>query len=97
MNWIRQELTDRLGLENVKVDVHAFLSRIDGPDYFLEYCGAMVDWIVKSNWSNELQGKVGREEYRGLLRDYLERKYKGEGWDVSWVGVVASGRVPKEK
>lgn len=94
MNWIRRELSERLGLEDVKVEVFAFLSHIDGADYFLEYCGAMVDWIVKSNWSEELQREHGRDEYRSLLRKYLVDKYKGEGWDISWVAIIASGRVP---
>jgi len=93
VNWIRKELESR-GLEDVKVEVFAFLSHVDSPDFFLSNTGVMVDWVVKSNWSEELQKAHGRDEYRELLREHLVKKYEGAGWDQSWVAIVSSGRVP---
>ncbi|KAM7216247.1 hypothetical protein V8F06_008366 [Rhypophila decipiens] len=93
INWIRHELQHRLELEDVQVEAFAFTSHVDNVDYFMNTFGPMVDWVVKSNWSEELQAQHGREEYRGLLKEYLVGRYGGGGWDLSWLGIVSSGRV----
>lgn len=50
---------------------------------------------MTSCWSEELRREHPREEVEGLVRGFLEEMYKDQGgsWDLTWVAVVASGRV----
>jgi hypothetical protein len=93
VNWIRKTLVEK-GLEDVQVDLFAFLSHIDSAEYFVANCAPMVDWVVSTCWSEELRKEHPKEEVRQRVKDFLETKYGGGGWDVSWVAVIASGRVP---
>jgi hypothetical protein len=91
VNWARKTLPEK-GLEDVKVDVFAFLSRVESADFFLANYGMMMDWIVNTSWSEELRREHPKEEVHALVREFLEKKYGGEGWDLSWISLVASGR-----
>jgi hypothetical protein len=93
VNWIRRTLLAK-GLEDVKVDVFAFLSHVESVDYFLSNFAMMMDLIMTGSWPEELRKEHPREQVHALMREWLEKKYGGDGWDYSWVAVVASGRVP---
>ncbi|KAK3311817.1 S-adenosyl-L-methionine-dependent methyltransferase [Apodospora peruviana] len=92
VDWIRKELEER-GLEDVKVELFAFTSHVDNVEHYIATAGMMIDWVVSSNWSEEVRKEHGRDEYQRLVKDFLEHKYDGKGWDQKWVAVVASGRV----
>ncbi|KAK3898368.1 S-adenosyl-L-methionine-dependent methyltransferase [Staphylotrichum tortipilum] len=91
VNWVRKTLTGK-GLQDVKVDVFAFLSHVESADFFLANYGMMMDWIVNTSWSEELRRLHPKEEIHALVKEFLETKYGGEGWDLSWIALVASGR-----
>jgi hypothetical protein len=90
---MRKALEGR-GLQDVKVEPFAFLSRCDSPAYFVSLFGIMMDVIMNTCWSEELRKEHPKEEVLKLLQVALEKKYGSEGWDVTWVALVASGRVP---
>lgn len=92
VNWIRKTLESK-GLRDVTVDVYAHLTRVENAESFVSGYGMMMDWVMSSNWSEELRKQHPREEVHALTRAYLEKKYGNEGWDMSWVAVIASGRL----
>ncbi|KAK3687430.1 S-adenosyl-L-methionine-dependent methyltransferase [Podospora appendiculata] len=94
VNWVRKTLESK-GLEDIKVDVFAFLSRVDGAEHFMASTGMMIDWVMQANWSDELRKEHGKEEVHGLVREFVEKKYHGRGWDQTGIAVIASGRVPR--
>lgn len=93
VNWIRRTL-EELGLEDVKVDVMAHLQRIQTADDFVAGFETMMRWIVNSCWSEDLRVEHGMEEVKKMVRDHLEEKYGGRGWDITWTSIIASARVP---
>lgn len=93
VNWIRKTL-ERKGLEDVNVDVSAFLSHTDGVDFFMPNFAMMLDFIMKTSWSEELRKEHPKEEVQKLMKEYLGKKYGNDGWDLSWVAVIATARVP---
>lgn len=92
VNWIRETLVGR-GLQDVKVDVFAFLSHVGSADAFIANYGTMIDWVMNSSWSEELRREHPREEVHALIKEFLEKKYGGAGWQLSWIPIVATGRV----
>ncbi|KAK4044119.1 hypothetical protein C8A01DRAFT_43050 [Parachaetomium inaequale] len=78
VNWMRKALEGR-GLQDVKVEAFAFLSRSDSADYFVSIFGIMMDMIMNSCWSEELRKEHPKEEVLKLLKEALEKKYGGEG------------------
>ncbi len=90
VNWVRRALEDR-GLQDVKVDVFAHLSHVDGAAQFLDHYTMMINWVLNTCWSEELRKEHPVDEVLGLVREYLEGKYEGNGWDVTWVSLIASG------
>ncbi|KAK0715216.1 S-adenosyl-L-methionine-dependent methyltransferase [Lasiosphaeris hirsuta] len=93
VNWVRETLEDR-GLQDVKVEVLAHLGRVDSAEHFTTHFAMMTNWTMNSCWSEELRKEHPAEEVHGLVRDFLENKYEGKGWDMTWVSIIASGRVP---
>lgn len=93
VNWIRRTLVGK-GLEDVKVDVFAFLSPVESADEFLSNFAVMIDMFMKTAWSEEVKKEHPRDEVLSLVKTWLEKKYGDEKWDYSCVAVVASGRVP---
>jgi len=93
VNWIRRTL-ENLGLQDVKVDVMARLQRVRSAEDYVACFGMMIDWVVNSQWSEELRRGHGIEEVKGLIRRHLEAKYAGKGWDVTWTSIIASAKVP---
>ena len=93
-NWIRKTLQHK-GLQDVKVEPYAFLQRVDSAEYFVRNFWMIINWVMTSCWSEELRREHPREEVEGLVRGFLEEMYKDQGgsWDLTWVAVVASGRV----
>jgi len=92
-NWIRKTLQQEKKLEDVKVEVSAKLLRVHDAQDFVQGFAMVVDWIMKSCWSEELRREHGTDEVHGLIKEYLEKKYGGGGWDLTWVAIIASGRV----
>lgn len=92
VNWIRKTLVQK-GLQDVKVELFALLSHIDGPEFFMEHCAMMMDWVMSFCWSEELRQQHPKEEVHQMVKEFLEKKYGGEGWDISWVAAVSTGRV----
>ncbi|KAK0671612.1 putative methylase [Cercophora samala] len=93
VRWVRKTLAAK-GLQDVHVDIYAHLGKVDSPRYFIAQFAMMLDWIMDSAWSEELRRAHPREEVQGLVGGYLEKKYEGGSWDVSWVSLVASARKP---
>lgn len=96
VNWTRTTLED-LGLEDVKVDVMAHLQHIRDAADFVACFERMMSMVMNSNWSEELRREHGIDEVKTLVRMYLEEKYRGKGWDVTWTSIIASARVPGGK
>lgn len=92
VNWVRKTLTER-GLQDVEVDVFAFLSHVESSDYFLANFSMMIDWIVSTSWSEELRKEHPNDEVHARVKEFLDVKYGGGGWELSWIALVASGRV----
>ena len=68
VNWIRKTL-EKKGLEDVKVNVTAFLTHVDGVDAFIKHFDMMLDVVMAGSWSEELRKEhpkeeVAREEHR---------------------------------
>ncbi|KAL2138696.1 hypothetical protein VTI28DRAFT_6369 [Corynascus sepedonium] len=91
-NWLRRTLEEK-GLEDVKVDLYAFLSHCDGPDHFVGLFGMMLEFVMDSCWSEELRKAHPKEEVLQLVKEHVTKKYGGKGWDLSWVAAVASDHV----
>ncbi|KAK0636467.1 hypothetical protein B0T17DRAFT_613194 [Bombardia bombarda] len=94
VNWVRKALEQR-SLERVQVDVFAFLVSVDGAEHFVAGFEGMMDWVMAGSWSEEARKEHGREEVFGRVRDFLEEKYEGGAWDQTWIGVVATARLPE--
>lgn len=97
-NWVRETLDACPALDpaSVAVDVLAHLSRVRGADDFVRQYEMMLRWVVDAGWSEELRRAHPLAEVKGLLRAFLERKYHGGEWDLTWVSIIASARVKKE-
>ena len=93
VNWVRKTLAGR-GLEDVKVHVFAFLARVESVAHYMSSFGPMIDFVMKNSWSEEVRNAHGKDEVHGLIRQFLEDRYGGQGWDTTWTSLVASGRVP---
>ena len=92
--WIRKTLESK-GLQDVKVEPYAFLQKVDSAEYFVRNFGMIVNWVMTSCWSDETRNAHSREEVEGLIKTFLEERYGGGSWDLLWVAIVASGRVPE--
>lgn len=92
-NWVKKTLVVK-GLEDVKVNLLAHLSRVAGPDEFISHFSMVITWLMNSSWSDELRKEHPEEEVFGLIKEFLGKKYDGKGWDTTWVSLIASGRVP---
>ncbi|KAH8879304.1 S-adenosyl-L-methionine-dependent methyltransferase [Thozetella sp. PMI_491] len=95
VNWIRRTLEDT-GLEDVKVEVFSTLIRMENADYFVSRNAMMIEWVMNTDWSEELRKEHGRDEVFELIRQFLDRKYQGRPFDLTVTAIIASGRVPKK-
>ncbi|KAK0620148.1 S-adenosyl-L-methionine-dependent methyltransferase [Immersiella caudata] len=93
-NWIRKTLESK-GLQDVKAEPYAFLQKVDSAEYFVRNFGMIVNLVMTSCWSEETRNAHSREEVEGLVKAFLEERYRGGSWDLLWVAIVASGRIPK--
>jgi hypothetical protein len=94
VNWVRKVLVEH-SLEDINVEVQAHLSPVPSAKSFVSNFGVMLDWVMNSNWSEETKKANGREEVMKLIEEFLEKKYGGGSWDLTWVSIIASGRVSK--
>ncbi|KAK4159825.1 putative methylase [Cladorrhinum sp. PSN259] len=92
VNWIERTLEAK-GIQDIKVNVFAHLTQADNAEHFMSSCSMMVDWIMNSNWSEEMRKEHPREEVIELIKGFLEKKYEGKPWKMSWVSIIATGRV----
>jgi hypothetical protein len=95
VNWIRKTLVAK-GLQDVKTDLFAYLTRVDSAESFVATFGAMIDVIMNGCWSEELRKQHPRDEVHAMMKERLEKKYGGDGWEYSWIAVIASGKVPAD-
>lgn len=91
VNWIKKTLLEQ-GLEDVTVDVHAHLQPVESGAEFVEHFAMMLEWMVKTDWSEEVREKHSLEDVKKLVEDYLVEKYEGKGWYLTWTSITASGR-----
>jgi hypothetical protein len=96
VNWIRRTLED-FGLEDVQVDVLATLQHIRSGADFVQCFGMMFGWVMNSQWSEEVRAQHPMEEVKRLVKEHLDEKYGGRGWDVTWTSIIASAKVPEGK
>ncbi|KAK3985185.1 S-adenosyl-L-methionine-dependent methyltransferase [Cladorrhinum sp. PSN332] len=92
VNWIRKTLQAK-GLQDIQVNIFAHLTQVDNSEHFAAHFSMMIEWIMSSSWSEELRKEHPREEVIGLMKEFLEKKYEGKPWNMSWISVIATGRV----
>lgn len=92
VNWIRHTL-EKKGLKDVRVEPLATLQRSDSAEYFVNHFQMIIRWVTSTMWSEELRKEHPPEEVRQLVKDYLEKKYEGKGWDLVWISIISSARV----
>ncbi|KAI1740925.1 S-adenosyl-L-methionine-dependent methyltransferase [Xylaria scruposa] len=91
---IPEQLT-RYGFEDVKVQTVEHTMRIENAEDYLRSFGMMRDWMLKSYWSEESQGKA-----KDILDDHiihhLKEKHNGKGWDLTWTLIMVTCRKPRD-
>ncbi|KXH60640.1 methyltransferase domain-containing protein [Colletotrichum nymphaeae SA-01] len=92
--WVKGYLQDN-GFKDVKTCLESGTVRVRDARHWLDVFGPVVALIVNTEWSEELRGEHGQEEVKGLIKEHLEAKHGGKGWDVGFACIVASGVVVK--
>lgn len=92
--WIEQHMKEQ-GFVGVKVTVVPGSCRMESANEFLRTFGMMITWLTNSWWTEEQRREHPIEEVRELTKKHLEEKYGGEGWEINWVEICATGRVDK--
>jgi hypothetical protein len=91
--WVKRTLEDQPCLEDVKVDVLSHLQHIgDAEEFVTGTFEMMMNWVINSDWSEELRRDHGIEEVKRLVKEFLEKKYEGRGWELTWTSTIASAR-----
>jgi hypothetical protein len=93
VNWVKKALTEQ-GLEDVTVGVHSHLQAVESAAEFVSQFASMVEWMVKTDWSDQTQEEHSLDEVKKLLEEYLVEKHGGKGWYLTWTSITASGRKP---
>ncbi|KAI1801090.1 S-adenosyl-L-methionine-dependent methyltransferase [Daldinia bambusicola] len=82
------------GFVNIKVRAVPHLVHVDSAEDFLRQYRMMKEWMINTCWSEDSKKKA-----QGMLDDHivnhLKKKYNGEGWDLSWVVVLATSPDPR--
>lgn len=92
--WIKGHL-EELGLANVSVKENLGSYKIQSAAEFIKAFGMMLPWVMNTFWSEETRKAHSAEEVREMLRQYLEKKYNGEGWTIEWLVITMTGTVDK--
>ncbi|KAF4778374.1 methyltransferase domain-containing protein [Colletotrichum scovillei] len=92
--WVSGYLQDN-GFKDVETCLESGTVKVRDARHWLDVFGPVVALIVNTEWSEELRGEHGLEEVKGLIKEHLEGKYGGKGWDVGFACIVASGTVVK--
>ncbi|GFP57493.1 methyltransferase tpcH [Trichoderma asperellum] len=92
--WIEGHLKE-LGLRNVSVKENLGTCKIENATQFIRCFAMMLPWVMNTFWSEEVRNAHPAEEVRELMRQYLEKKYKGEGWSIEWLVITMAGTVEK--
>ncbi len=90
-NWIRKTLLDH-GLEHVNVDVSSHTSHAADAASFVAGFSQIIEYIINAFWSEETRRKYDKEELKRSIIKHCEKKYGGQGWDLAWTLVIASGK-----
>ncbi|PTB41655.1 hypothetical protein M441DRAFT_138684 [Trichoderma asperellum CBS 433.97] len=92
--WIEGHLKE-LGLANVSVKENPGTCKIENATQFVKCFAMMLPWVMNTFWSEEVRNAHPVEEVRELIRQYLEKKYNGEGWSMEWLVITMAGTVEK--
>ncbi|KAL1872760.1 hypothetical protein VTK73DRAFT_1366 [Phialemonium thermophilum] len=93
VNWIRRTLVGK-GLQDVDVAVSSHLSHVNSAAEFVDSIPGMIEVVMKATWTEELIAAHPIDEVKKLVAAHLEKKYEGQGWDLTWTSIIASGRKP---
>lgn len=91
--WVESQL-QKLGLVDVIVKETPGTYHINSAEEWVTAFGGMAKWLMSSNWTEEMNQKVSPEELNDRIREHLEKKYEGKGWDVTWMTIVMTGKAP---
>lgn len=92
--WIEGHLKE-LGLANVAVKENCGSYKVANAAEFLKTFGMILPWMMNTFWSEEVRKAHPVEEVREMIRQHLEKKYGGEGWDIEWLVITMTGTVEK--
>ena len=92
--WIEKHLEEE-GFSDVKVTVNPGTYKMESAEEFVRTFGMMLSWLTKTWWSEELSEKHPMEEVNELIKEHLEEKYEGKGWDINWLVICMTTRVEK--
>lgn len=91
--WVESHLRS-LGLEDVTARESPGSYHLSGVDEYMMAFDGMLRWVRNSYWSEEVKEAHSEDEVRSAVRKFLEEKYGEQGWDVNWVTIVVTGKVP---
>ncbi|KAK1594158.1 methyltransferase domain-containing protein [Colletotrichum navitas] len=92
--WVRTYLGEN-GFGAVEVRVERGTTPIRNARHWLDIFGPVVAYLLNTEWSEELRAAHGLEEVKALIEEHLEDKYGGQGWEMGYVSIFASGVVRK--
>ncbi|KAM0521877.1 hypothetical protein ACHAPE_002440 [Trichoderma viride] len=92
--WIEGHLKE-LGLANVAVKENWGTYKVKDAADFIKCFGMMLPWVMNTFWSEGVRKAHSVEDVREMIRQHLEKKYNGEGWDIEWLVITMSGTVDK--
>ncbi|KAK2616777.1 hypothetical protein QQS21_000154 [Conoideocrella luteorostrata] len=93
-DWVAGHMKEK-GFKDVRVTVNPGKYFVENVQEFVDFFGGMIAFLVNAWWSEELKRQHGVEEVKGLVRDFLEKKYGDEGWEITWEVISVTGRVEK--
>jgi SAM-dependent methyltransferase len=79
---IRNEL-ELLAFRDVEVKSYDHVIHIEDARDFMKMFRPIIDWLVNSTWSEESK-TLARPMLHEHIVTYMEKKYDGKGWDVTW-------------
>ncbi|KAK2046372.1 methyltransferase domain-containing protein [Colletotrichum somersetense] len=92
--WVRTFLEEN-GFGAVEARVERGTTPIRNAKHWLDIFGPALSYVLNTTWSEELRAAHELEEVKELIAEHLEEKYGGEGWDMDYALIFASGVVRK--
>ncbi len=90
---IEQELR-RQGFVDIEVKTIKQLQHIDDAEHYSLAFAMMTKWIINTYWTPE-QKEESEPGFNTRLIEHLKEKHGGKGWDVEWIMILATARVPQ--